>query len=153
MNYKPRAFLRFLALAVLLFCAAFPLFAADPTGSVNGSILDASGAAVPNAKVVVTAPKTGFSRVVTSAADGGFVAPLLPVGMYNVVVEVSGFKRVQRNDVEVRAEISTPVFARLEVGSVTETVTVSSHADQVDTRSGTLRDTIGERAIRDLPLN
>src|SRR5206468_8119399 len=61
--------------------------------------------------------------------------------------------RFQLSDVEVKAEISTPVFAKLQVGNVAETITVKDQADLVDTRTGTLRETIEERNIRDLPLN
>jgi hypothetical protein len=133
--------------------ASFPLLAASPTGSIVGTVLDSSGASVAGAKVIVTSPATGFVRTVTSSADGGYLCPLLPVGIYNVAVESSGFKKFEQSGVEVRAEISTSVFATLGPGSTSETIVVQGEANQVDTRSGTLRETIDQRAIQDLPLN
>ena len=79
--------MRYLTVAILLLLASLPLMAAGPTGSIVGTVIDSSGAAVANAKVIVTAPATGFTRAVTSSADGGYVCPLLPVGIYNVAVE------------------------------------------------------------------
>jgi hypothetical protein len=102
---------------------------------------------------MVTAPATGFSRTVISSADGGYVCPLLPVGIYKVAVESSGFKKFEQSGVEVKAEISTSVFVTLRPGSATETIVVQGEANQVDTRTGTLRETIDRRTIQDLPLN
>jgi len=130
-----------------------PVFAAGPTGSIVGKVLDPSGAAVANAKVVVTAPATGFSREVTSSEDGGYVCSLLPVGSYTVSVEAPGFKQFEQAEVEVRVEIPSTVYARLTVGDIKEVVTVEGHGELVDTRTGTLRDTIEQRAMLDLPLN
>jgi hypothetical protein len=148
MNRKTRPYLRNLPLVVLLISVSLPLFAAGPTGSIVGTVLDSTGAAIPNAKIRVTAPATGFMREVKSTADGGYVCPLLPVGIYNVSVESSGFKKFEQRGVEVKAEISTSVFATLPPGSASETITVEGEANQVDTRTGTLRETIDQRTIR-----
>src|SRR4051812_24001572 len=146
-------FRRNLAISVLVMAMSLPLLAAGPTGAIVGTVLDSSGAVIVNAKVIVTAPATGFMRSVTSSADGGYVCPLLPVGIYNVSVESSGFKKFEQSGVEVKAEISTSVFATLRPGSASETIIVQGEANQVDTRTGTLRETIDQRTIRDLPLN
>jgi hypothetical protein len=69
------------------------LFAADPTGTIVGRVLDPTGAAVVDARIAATAPTTGMSRQTTSASDGGYVFPLMPVGAYTLTVEVSGFRR------------------------------------------------------------
>ena len=153
MNPDTKAILRCGAFFVLLFAAAIPLFAGAPTGSIVGKVLDGSGAAVVGAKVVATAPATGLQRETVSAADGGFVVPLLPVGAYALTVEAAGFKRFEEKDVDVRAEVSTSVFAKLAVGDASVTVTVTGESNQVDTHSGTLRETIEQRTIQDLPLN
>ncbi len=150
-NIKPS--IRSLVLAVSLVFTSFPLLAAGPTGSIVGTVLDSSGAAVADAKVIVTAPATGFIRTVTSSADGGYVCALLPVGVYQVSIESQGFKKFEQSGVEVKAEISTSVFATLRPGSTSETITVQGEASQVDTRTGTLRETIDQRTIQDLPLD
>lgn len=144
--------LGWLVLALIL-SMSLPLSAAGPTGSIVGTVLDPTGAALPNAKVTVTAPATGFSREVISAIDGGYVASLLPVGTYTVSVEAAGFKRFEQSGVEVRAEIPSTVHATLTVGNVMETMTVEGHGELVDTRTGTLRDTIEQRMMVDLPLD
>jgi len=138
---------------VLNFSISLPLFAAGPTGSIAGTVLDSTGAAVTSAKVTVRAPATGFSREVSSATDGGYVVPLLPVGRYTVIVEAPAFNRFEQDGVEVRAEISSTVHARLTVGDVKETVTVEGSSELLDTRTGTLRETIEQRTIEDLPLD
>src|SRR5689334_25036384 len=89
--------------------AAILSFAADPTGTITGTVTDPSGGAVAGAKVSVTALSTGLSRTATTANDGGFVFPLMPVGPYSVAVEVSGFRRFEQRGVDVRADASTSV--------------------------------------------
>src|SRR5947207_14205644 len=80
--------------SLLLFIAGVILaFAAEPTGTITGIVTDPNGGSVAGAKVTVTALNTGLSRSATTANDGGFVFPLLPVGAYSVTVEVSGFRR------------------------------------------------------------
>src|SRR3954447_9610407 len=128
MTWNVKLSMRCLYLAVLLLFISLPLLAASPTGSIVGTVLDSSGASVAGAKVIVTSPATGFVRTVTSSADGGYVCPLLPVGIYNVAVESSGFKKFEQSGVEVRAEISTSVFATLGPGSTSETIVVQGEA-------------------------
>src|SRR5436305_3109164 len=105
MKPKVNTLLRYLAIPVLLMATSIPLLAAGPTGTIVGTVLDSSGAAIADAKVIVTAPATGFMRSVTSSTDGGYVCPLLPVGIYNVAVVSSGFKKFEQSGVEVKAEI------------------------------------------------
>jgi hypothetical protein len=145
---KP-SFLRALVLSTL---AAAGLFAADPTGSLEGRIVDPSGAAIANANVEVTAIATGFHRQTTSAADGGYVFPLLPVGVYLLSVQANGFRHFEQRGIEIRANVPVTAPVSLEIGAATESVTVEANAELVDTRSGTLRQTIDERKIVDLPL-
>src|SRR3954451_6205107 len=153
MNENGRQSIRCFALVISLLSACLPLLAAGPTGSIVGTVRDSSGAAGGNAKGTVTATATGYTRSVMSIAGGGYVCPLLPVGSYNVAVESAGFKRFEQGGVVVQAEISTSVFATLSPGTTAETITVQGETTQVDTRTGTLRETIDQRTIQDLPLN
>ncbi|MBI1786066.1 MAG: TonB-dependent receptor [Acidobacteria bacterium] len=127
--------------------------AADPTGSIAGTVVDPSGAALVGAKVTATAPATGLSRETTTATDGGYVFPLLPVGVYTVVIEASGFKRSEQRGIEVRANVTVTVPITLQLGQLSDSITVEANADLVDTRSGTLRQTVDQRNIVELPLN
>ena len=115
-------------------------------------MIDPSGAAIAGAKVVVTVIATGLTREATTAVDGGYIFPLLPSGAYALVVEANGFSRFEQRGIEVRANVNSTVPVTLNLGSATESVTVEANAELVDTRSGTLRQTVDERRITDLPL-
>jgi len=128
-------------------------FAAEPTGTIAGTVIDPSGASVPGAKVTVVNTATGLSRQTTTATDGGYVFPLLPVGTYNVVVEASGFRRFEQRGITVKADASSTVTVTMQLGAVTDTVTVESNAEMVETRSGTLSQTVNQQRIVELPLN
>jgi hypothetical protein len=129
------------------------LRAAEPTGTIAGTITDPSGAAVANARVNVTALATGLTRSGQSAPDGGYVFPLLPVGSYSVAVEASGFKHFEQRPIEVRADASANLPVALQIGAATESVTVVANAQMVETRSGTISQVVGQQKIVDLPLN
>jgi hypothetical protein len=130
-----------------------PLWAADPTGTIAGTVLDPSGAAIVGAKVTATNINTGLKREATTASDGGYVFPLVPVGVYSVTVEAQGFRRLEQRGIEVRADQSSSVPVNLEVGSSSQSVTVEANADMVETRSGGLRGVVTRQAIIEMPLN
>src|SRR5439155_9430426 len=69
------------------------LDAAEPTGTIAGAVVDPSGAAVVGARIAVTAQATGFTRRTVTAGDGGYVFPLLPVGVCSMRVEAAGCGR------------------------------------------------------------
>src|SRR5947209_18168180 len=85
------------------------IWAVDPTGTIGGNVSDPSGAAVPGAKIVATNLNTGLTRDTTSAADGGYVFPLLPVGSYSVRVEAPGSGRYEQRGIEVQTDQSATV--------------------------------------------
>src|SRR5215813_8250536 len=136
-----------------LFVCACGLWAAEPTGTIAGTVTDPSGAAVVNAKVTVNAIATGLTRTSQTAADGGYVFPLLPVGNYTVVVEASGFKRFEQRPVEVKADASANVPVSLQIGAATESVTVEANAQMVETRSGAISHVVSQQKLVELPLN
>jgi hypothetical protein len=136
-----------------LLCVCSVVRAADPTGTIAGSIQDPSGAAVANARVAVNAVATGLTREVMSASDGSYVFPLLPVGVYTMTIEAHGFKNMEQRGIEVRTDQSSSVPVTLQLGSSAQSVTVESNAQMVETRSGALSEVISERKIVELPLN
>jgi hypothetical protein len=140
----------FLCLVLLL---SFSAFAAEPTGTIVGTVTDPSGGAIVGARVMITNTATGLVRETSSATDGGYVFPLLPVGTYNVSVETAGFRRFEQRGITVKADSSSSVPISLQIGSITDTVTVEANAEMVETRSGTLSQTINEQRIVELPLN
>ncbi|HZT29588.1 MAG TPA: carboxypeptidase regulatory-like domain-containing protein [Bryobacteraceae bacterium] len=136
-----------------LFVCMTAVYAADPTGKIAGTVLDPSGAAVVDAKITATAVATGLTRTASSGGDGGYVFPLLPVGIYNVSVVASGFRTFEQKGVEVRTDQSVTVPIVLQIGAASESVTVEANAQLVETRSGTLSEVVGQQRIIELPLN
>ena len=100
-----------LLLAVFFLTVCSVLRAADPAGTIAGSIQDPTGSTVANARIAVTSTTTGLTRQVTSGADGSYVLPLLPVGVYNITVEAQGFKSMEQRGIEVRADKNSSVVS------------------------------------------
>ncbi|MEZ5399385.1 MAG: carboxypeptidase regulatory-like domain-containing protein [Bryobacteraceae bacterium] len=126
---------------------------ARDTASLSGTVSDSQGAVIPGAKVTVVNMQTGVSRTVSSGQDGGYVFSLMPVGVYDLTVEQSGFRKYQRVKIELRANENIQADAVLDIGSVQETITVDAAVTQIDTRSATLNHTVDSKRIVDLPLN
>ncbi|MDT4968018.1 MAG: hypothetical protein QOJ64_2755 [Acidobacteriota bacterium] len=122
-------------------------------GSISGTVTDPQGAAVPNAEVTIKEETTGASRAVTTNGDGIYSVPSLPVGRYSVTVAPQGFKTSVSNGVEVHINEKVVVDLALQVGNVSETVTVTSDVTPVETRSGEVSSLIGQKQVTELPLN
>ena len=105
--------------------------AQDIVGRISGAVTDAQGAVVPGASVTITNEATGVSRApVTTNGAGLYVADDLPVGTYTVTVEKAGFKKTSVAGNIVTAGGRLTVDAKLEIGTVTETVSVQAVATQ-----------------------
>ncbi len=123
------------------------------TGAIGGTVQDASGAVIANAKVSVKSEATGeVLRVVTSDASGLFTATLLPVGVYTVEVNAAGFPDTKFPGVVVRITETTRMTAVVKVSTVKEVVEVQSQVQQVDTTDATTGQSVGAQTIADLPL-
>ena len=124
-------------------------------GSVTifGAVTDPSGAAVSGATVTVLNTGTGTSRQTASGVDGGYVVSQLPIGVYSVSATAAGFKKFVQDDIRVTVDENRRVNLQLQVGALTESVTVQAEPVQVETRSGTLREVIDSARIVELPLN
>src|SRR5437879_10792205 len=85
------------------------LFAAEPTGTIAGSVTDPTGATVARARVVITNAATGLTRETSSGPDGTYVFPLLPVGTYTLATEASGFRRFEHTGIQVNTDQSSTV--------------------------------------------
>ena len=144
---------RALLLLCILFLMAMAVIAADPTGSISGTVTDSSGASVAGAKVTVVSIATGLTRNAVTSEGGAYLVPLVPVGGYSVSIEKSGFRRYEQRGIQVRADATGLVDVVLQLGATTETVTVEANAEMVETRSGTLSQVVSTMKIVDLPLN
>ena len=134
--------------------AAAPVFAQSQAinGAIEGTVKDASGAVLPGVTVSITSIDTGAQRTVVTNGDGFFRAPLLPLGMFKVGVTLEGFKAIEQTGIEVRAGSNVVLNFALEVGAVTELVSVTADAPVVDLGKTDVGRTVGEREIRNLPL-
>jgi hypothetical protein len=123
------------------------------TGNITGTVRDPQGAAVPKAEVTITEDKTGASRTVTANEDGFYNVASLPAGLYTVSTSPSGFKKTVVTAVDLHVNENKTVNLDLQVGAVTETVTVTSESAPVETRSGEVSSLISEKQVTELPLN
>src|SRR4051794_14183841 len=126
---------------------------AQATGTISGVVTDASGAVLPGATVEARNQDTGQLRTATSATEGLYTLPLLPPGHYEVKASLSGFNTVTRSSVRVSVAETSRVDLVMQVGAVTENVTVTEQAPLIETSNGTLGIVIDERKVVDLPLN
>jgi Carboxypeptidase regulatory-like domain len=121
----PRKIAAFIVLALAVSVPAFAQSTAA-NGAIEGTVLDASGGVLPGVTVTITNVDTGAGRSVTTNEKGLYRAPLLPLGKYHVVAELQGFKKFERTDITLSVGQTAVVNATLAVGTVSETITVSS---------------------------
>src|SRR6266404_3206880 len=146
----------------LLFCFALSFFllgyvrdarAQVLYGSVNGTITDQSGGAVPKAHVVITNRATGIQREVDVDENGHYAVTDLPPGDYDLKVTASGFKPLTQTGLTVAANTVANADARLEVGAMNEQDTVEASAVNLQTEKTDLHTELTSKAILDMPLN
>lgn len=142
--------LRCLFLAALSITVASPLFAQGNSGSILGTITDASGGVITGAGVSITNTRTGVKVDNTSDALGNYLFNFLAPGAYRVEAEVPGFKKFSR-EVNLETGRQLRVDLPLETGSVTETVNVAASTPLLETETGTLGATIENRQVVSLP--
>ena len=142
----------FLAMGLLCFPRTAPGQARDTAG-INGIVSDPQGAVIPGATVTAVNTATTQSRAVESGGAGGYLFPLLPIGMYTVSVETEGFQRYEQTGVLLQAGDNVRLDVTLQIGDVQTTITVDAMATQVESRAATLQDTVDERRVVELPLN
>jgi hypothetical protein len=150
--------IRFAAIGLLslgLGIGASPKALAQITSAtILGTVTDASGAAVPNAKVTVTNISTGAIYPATTGSDGGYLVPLLPItGNYTVTVEAHGFEKFLQTGIVLELNQNARVDAALRIGAASETVQVTGEAPLVDTHGSSLGLVVEPEQVTELPLN
>ena len=127
--------------------------AQEVSGSIGGSILDPSGAAVPNVKITITNTARGqVVRTVKTGGSGTYSAPLIPVGVYALKVEAVGFKSEERQGVVLNVTDDLKINFSLQVGSASETIEVTAEAAAVELGSPASSNTIEGTQITELGL-
>jgi hypothetical protein len=148
--YKKKG--KLLVILAICFLQVAAITAQSTTGKIVGSVTAPDGA-VPGATVVVTDNQTGKERTVTTTDDGNFEVPQLEFGLYTVKISAAGFKTFTAADVKIDAGREFALKAQLEVGQVSEVVTVTAGAEQINSSNGELSSTTSREQIRELPLN
>src|ERR1051326_2553870 len=140
------------AIFALVVLFAVPLFAAEVTAVLTGTVRDSNGAVVPSASITLTNTSTNTSRTITSGADGTYVFNLVPVGTYEVKVEHSGFRKYVQSGITLQVNQNAKLDPVLQVGTNNEVVEVHENVAQVDTVGATLGSVETSQRIVDLPL-
>lgn len=141
-----------LALTTLL--AAASIRAQEIAGSISGTVLDDKGGTVAGATVTITNTDTGVVvRTIKTKADGQYTAPLLPIGHYTVTVEADGFKKAEQKDIRINVKDQIAANFKLEVGAMTQTISVNASALQVETQTATAAGLVSGAEVRELPMN
>ena len=134
----------------LLLTVSVPAFAQGANASINGTVVDSAGGAIPGAAVVVK-NESGVSFEAVSNGEGLFDVPGVPPGTYTVNVSLSGFKTAVVKDVRVAPGTPTSIKAMLEVGSLTETVTVAASSELINTQTATVSSTLNSDQLLRMP--
>lgn len=141
--------MRLLASLLLLIPA---LLAQNPYGRVTGRVTDAAGALVPRAPVRVVNVETNLATETLTNAEGNWEIPNLNPGRYRIEVQLQGFKRHERGPVELRVGDVLNIEIALELGAVSESVTITAEAPLLESSTASLGQVVDNRRILDLPL-
>jgi hypothetical protein len=136
--------------AVLASFLAISAWGQEATGTITGTVADASGGAVANANVVATNTGTGIESRTTTSPSGQYIFVQMLPGMYSVTVEAAGFRKTMLSEQRLVVASTLHMNVSLEVGQVTESVTVDANAPQVNTDDAQLGQSMTD--IPDLPL-
>lgn len=159
MSIKSTAYSRFTRLlfkrtnAALLLWAAVGIAYPAPTSMLTGMVVDPSGRAVPGAKVMLRNSATLVERSVPTNSEGTFEIPALPPGVYSLRVSAPGFRLVTVEALTVEVARILVQDVRLDLGDISQEVTVKSQAGLIDGSTTSVGHVIGERTVQELPLN
>ena len=140
-------------LAALCIAGAVGARAQTTTAQVSGQVTDSTGAAVPQASITITNVNTSVSRKAETSGTGFYVITLLPPGNYRLTVEKQGFQTLDFPNLILQVNQTLAIDAVLQVGTITQSVTVQAQAPLLQATSSNLGEVVTERAVVDLPLN
>ncbi|HEY3159557.1 MAG TPA: carboxypeptidase regulatory-like domain-containing protein [Vicinamibacterales bacterium] len=134
-----------------LMMASGAAIAQESTAELRGRVLDAQGGALPGVTITITNQATGVYREVVSNGDGTYFATALAPGMYSIAAELTGFKKYMRSDVRLDLGRTTTLDLALEIGGLTESVSVTAETPLVDTTSKQIGGNVTTREVSTLP--
>jgi outer membrane receptor protein involved in Fe transport len=141
-----------LVLMALCMCAAAPTYAQVPTGSITGAVTDSSNAILPGVAISLSGERL-IGGVQTQITDttGAYRFDRLPPGAYHLKFELQGFRTMERDDIRVSASFVATVNAKMEVGSVSETITVTGESPTIDTKSNVQQTVMTQEILEGVP--
>jgi Carboxypeptidase regulatory-like domain/TonB dependent receptor len=148
-----RSLVFLLLLALCLGSTSQTLLAQTTSTTILGTVVDASGAVLAGAKVTAVNTRTGIRREATASSTGDYTFPLLDVGVYDVTVEVEGFRPETRRNVVLEINEKVRADFALQIGGTAERVEVTAESATLRTDDATLGQTIEQRRVEELPLN
>lgn len=142
---------------VLLFGAILLAFSinawAQDTANIVGTVMDSTGAVIPNAKVTVSNPDRGFTRQLVTESTGYFSLSAVPIGNYVVTAEAAGFQKLVRSGITLQVGQTQRIDMQLTVGQITEQVNVTGNVTKVETEKATVSSVVTNTQIENLSLN
>ena len=148
---KKIAFVLLAAMGVLLFSVS--LFSQGNNGRILGTVTDQTGGVISGATVTIIDKDRGVARTLTTDAAGEYDAPQLLPSVYTVHVEANGFKKLDRENVELGVGHEVRVDLTVQAGAQAQTITVTEALPLIETTNATLGGTLQNADINDLPLN
>ncbi len=139
-------------IACLLFLFTNSAFAQRDLGTITGTVTDASGAAIPNAKITIVEDATGLSYNTVTGDSGSYNRPALKPGTYTVTVEAAGFQKSAQKGVVVNPGEPTAVNIAIQVGNASQTVEVTASAPLLQTESPVIGANLNSAQVAELPL-
>jgi hypothetical protein len=133
--------------------AICPAMYGQATGSFAGNVIDKSGSSIPGATVIATAQATGQARTTNTDGAGHYLLPLLPVGIYTVHVDATGFQSAESKDLNLQIDEARELDFSLVPGTVVTTVAVTGDAVAVESSNSSLGQVITSQEVAQLPLN
>jgi hypothetical protein len=144
---------KLLYLLTVLMLMTTVVIAQDFRGQMTGRVTEVSGASVANARITVTNTGTGVAINVASDANGDYQALYLIPGRYTIELEATGFKKVVRNNIEIRVGDRVVLDVALEVGALQEVVNITAETPLLEASSASAGQVIDQRRISELPLS
>ena len=142
-----------LGMCLLALCSSVAAFAQVGYARIRGTVMDPQQRVVPNATVTLKSEQNGFVSSVTSTSQGDYTFPQVEPGRYDLSVNTPGFEGFLHTGIVLNANQNLTLPVILKVGSASAEVTVDSEGTQVDTQTGTIKATVDEKSIVDLPTN
>jgi len=148
---QTRGAYRFITVAFFALMMSVLVHAQTTTGSIYGTVTDSTGAALPDAQIVVKNVQTGQTQTRSADSSGSYTFPTLVPGDYTVSAQIQGFQSETQQSIRLDANQNVHANFALKVGEVSKTITVDADTTLVDTRESQIAQTIDQKRIEDLP--